>query len=86
VYASVRQLVVEIPVHRQLFAPLSALAVSTVLYLFLARWNAGIALAAACLLYGSGLIWSDGRRLFSFIRTTLRNQDVVSFQEGSGSS
>jgi hypothetical protein len=38
------------------------------------------------LLYGSGLIWSDGRRLFSFIQSTLRSRDVVSFQEGSGSS
>jgi O-antigen/teichoic acid export membrane protein len=72
VYISVRQLVVEVPVHRQLAAPLTALAVSVILYLVLARWNIGLALAASAAVYMAGLVRSDGRRLASFLVTIVR--------------
>jgi PST family polysaccharide transporter len=72
VYISVRQLVVEVPVHRQVFAPLSALAVSVILYLVLARWNVGVALASGSAVYVAGLMGSDGPRLASFLRTIVR--------------
>jgi len=72
VYISVRRLVVEVPVHRQLAAPLTALAVSVILYLVLARWNVGVALAASAAVYMTGLVRSDGRRLASFLLTIVR--------------
>ena len=72
VYISVRRLVVEVPVHRQLAAPLTALAVSVILYLVLARWNVGVALAASAAVYMAGLVRSDGRRLASFLLTIVR--------------
>jgi hypothetical protein len=61
--------VVEVPVHRQLTAPLSALAFSTIFYLALAKWNVWIALAGGVSLYVAGLAWSDGRQLAEFLRT-----------------
>jgi len=72
VYISVRRLVVEVPVHRQLAAPLTALAVSVILYLVLARWNVGVALDASAAVYMTGLVRSDGRRLASFLLTIVR--------------
>jgi O-antigen/teichoic acid export membrane protein len=72
VYISVRQLVVKVPVHRQLYAPLSALAVSVILYLVLARWNVGVALAGGSAVYVAGLVGSDGPRLASFLLTIVR--------------
>jgi hypothetical protein len=72
VYISVRRLVVEVPVHRQLAAPLTALAVSVILYLVLARWNVGVALAASAAVYMAGLVRSDGPRLGSFLLTIVR--------------
>jgi len=72
VYVSVRQLVVKVPVHRQLYAPLSALAVSVILYLVLARWNVGVALAGGSAVYVAGLVGSDGPRLASFLLTIVR--------------
>jgi len=72
VYISVRRLVVEVPVHRQLAAPLTVLAVSVILYLVLARWNVGVALAASAAVYMASLLRSDGRRLASFLLTLVR--------------
>jgi O-antigen/teichoic acid export membrane protein len=72
VYISVRRLVVEVPVHRQLAAPLSALAVSAIPYLVLARWNVGVALAASAAVYMAGMVRSDGPRLASFLLTIVR--------------
>jgi O-antigen/teichoic acid export membrane protein len=72
VYAAVRQLVVEVPVYRQLLMPLATLAVSAVLYLALAPWNVWIALALGCAVYVAGLYWTDGRRFVSFLRTVVR--------------
>jgi O-antigen/teichoic acid export membrane protein len=72
VYISVRQLVVEVPVHRQLATPLAALAVSMIFYLTLARWNVWVALTGGSALYWAGLAQSDGRRLASFLLTIVR--------------
>lgn len=68
VYVAVRRLVVEVPVHRQLSAPLTALAVSVILFLILARWSVGVAWAVSAAVYVAGLVRSDGQRLFSFVR------------------
>ena len=72
VYISVRRLVVEVPVYRQLAKPMAALAVAVIPYLVLARWNARVALAAGASVYVAGLVWSDGRRLASFLLTIVR--------------
>jgi O-antigen/teichoic acid export membrane protein len=69
VYFSVRQLVVEVPVYRELVRPLSALAVSTVVFLLLQRWGIWIALAGGSAVYAAVLAWSDGSLLFGFVRT-----------------
>jgi O-antigen/teichoic acid export membrane protein len=72
VYVAVRRLVVEVPVHRQLAAPLAALGASMILYLALAEWNVWAALASGSALYVAGLVGSDGPRLASFLRTIVR--------------
>lgn len=69
VYSSVRQLVVEVPVCRKLARPLSALAVSTVVFLLLEKWNLWIALAGGSAVYAAVLAWSDGSQLVAFVRT-----------------
>jgi O-antigen/teichoic acid export membrane protein len=72
VYDAVRRLVAEVPVHRQLAAPLTALAVSVISYLVLARWNVGVALVVGAAVYMAGLVWSDGPRLASFLQTIVK--------------
>jgi O-antigen/teichoic acid export membrane protein len=73
VYFSVRKVIVEVPVMRQLGAPLSVLAVSAAGYfLLLAKWNIWIALIGASAIYAAGLAWSDGHRLTAFIRMIFR--------------
>lgn len=69
VYFSVRQLVVEVPVCRELVRPLSALAVSAVVLLLLERWGIWIALTGGSAVYAAVLVWSDGSLLFAFVRT-----------------
>lgn len=69
VYFSVRQLVVEVPVWRELVRPFSALAVSTVVFLLLERWGIWIAVTGASAVYAAVLVWSDGSLLFAFVRT-----------------
>jgi O-antigen/teichoic acid export membrane protein len=69
VYFSVRQLVVEVPVCRELGKPLFALAVSAVVFLLLAKWNIWIALTGGSAVYAAVLVWSDGPQLFAFVRT-----------------
>lgn len=73
VYVSVKQLIVEIPVHAQFALPLSALAVSAVLYFTLVKWNLWAAVAASCVVYVATLIWTDGRRLTTFIQMLFGN-------------
>jgi O-antigen/teichoic acid export membrane protein len=68
-YFSVKQLVVEVTFHRQIFAPLIALAASAVVFLVLFQAHFWIALAAACGIYVSGFIWVDGRRFASILRS-----------------
>jgi len=72
VYFSVRQLVAEVPVHRQLMVPLFALAISMIFYLAVARWNLFIALTGGGAFYAAGLVCSDGRQLAEFLRTIAR--------------
>jgi O-antigen/teichoic acid export membrane protein len=72
VYLSVRQLVVPVPVGRQLVAPLTALAAAAVFYLALVKWNYWLALAVAVATYASCLVRSDGRQLLSFVKTIAR--------------
>jgi O-antigen/teichoic acid export membrane protein len=72
VYISVRRLVIEIPVHRQLAMPLLALVISTIFYLALAKWNVWIALLGAFALYVACLARSDGPQLAEFLRTIVR--------------
>jgi len=69
VYFSVRQLVVEVPAHRQFAGPLVSLALAAVSYWILLHWNVWIALAGGVVTYGIGLRWSDGPRLASFVRS-----------------
>jgi hypothetical protein len=73
----VRQLVVEVPVHRQLTIPLLALAVSAGVYLTFAKLNVWIALAAGSALYVGILAWKDGAQLISFVRAIVRSHTAV---------
>jgi O-antigen/teichoic acid export membrane protein len=68
VYVSAKRLVVEVPVHRQLVAPLISLGFSAAVFLTLVRTNYWLALAAACALYLASFAWIGGRRLTSMLR------------------
>lgn len=70
VYFAFRKAVVEVPVARQLAAPLAVLAVSALGYFaLLAKWNVWVALAGASAIYLAGLVFSDGRRVLLFARS-----------------
>jgi O-antigen/teichoic acid export membrane protein len=69
VYLAVRHSVADISVHRQLAAPLLAFVVSVACYFVLSPWNVWTGLAVAGLVYLTFLLWTDGRHLFSFLRT-----------------
>jgi O-antigen/teichoic acid export membrane protein len=69
VYFAVRQYVMEVPVHRQLFAPLVALGLAALVFLALRRWNLYIAVLAAVAVYAGVLMKSDGPRLTRFVRS-----------------
>ena len=77
VYVSVRQLIVEVPVHRQLTMPLSALALSMVFYFAFAKWNVWIAAAGGLVCYIVGLACSDGRQLAGFLQTIFRKSGTI---------
>jgi O-antigen/teichoic acid export membrane protein len=72
VYVSVRQLVVRVPIRRQMMMPLIALAGATVLYVAFVQWNFWAAVAVSALFYVWMAIRIDGRRLFSFVQTVIR--------------
>ena len=69
VYYCVRRFVVEVPVVRQLAAPLLTLAVSAVAYTALVQWNSWLALICGSAVYAAGLLWFSGRQLASVVRT-----------------
>jgi O-antigen/teichoic acid export membrane protein len=69
VWNAVRILVVVIPLRSQLAAPLGALLLSGIVYFALAGKNLPLALIGAVAVYLAALLWFDGRRLFSFIRS-----------------
>ena len=77
VYVSVRQLVVEVPIHRQITMPLSALALAIVFYLAFAKWNVWIASVGGVLCYFVGLACSDGRQLAGFLQTIFRKSGTM---------
>jgi O-antigen/teichoic acid export membrane protein len=68
VYRSVSKLVMEVPIHKQLLAPLASLGAAAVVYAFCMNWNVWGAVAAGAVTYGSGLLWTDGSRVASFVR------------------
>lgn len=72
VYFAVRRLVMEIPVHRQLTAPLVAFALSGMLYMALVSWNPWAALMGAIALYAGCLAWTDGQTVVSFVLPMIR--------------
>jgi PST family polysaccharide transporter len=76
VYFSVRQLVVEVPVCRNLAGPVCALAASAACFLFLARWNFWMALGGASAVYAAGMAWSEGREVTSFLRSIAGRSDA----------
>ena len=77
VYIAARKLVVHIPVHRQLAAPLLSLGAAALVYIGLLNWNPWLALAAATATYSLGLIWSDGPTAASFFRSVLTRQPIA---------
>ena len=69
VYFVVRRYVVEVPVHRQLFAPLVALGLAALCIFVLAPRNLPLAAAVAAVVYIGVFVKSDGPRLTQFVRS-----------------
>jgi O-antigen/teichoic acid export membrane protein len=69
VYFAVRDVIVEVPIARQVAAPFAVLLVSAAGYFAIAaKWNVWTALGGASAIYLCGLILADGRRLLAFAR------------------
>jgi O-antigen/teichoic acid export membrane protein len=75
VYVAVGRLVAALTVHRQLAAPLAALALSAAVFFALARWNIWIALFGGSAAYLGVLAVSDAPQLAAFLRTIARNPE-----------
>jgi len=73
-YFAVRRYVVEVPVHRQLFAPLAALALASLCFLGLEPRNLLAAVLVACAVYIGVFIRTDGARWILFMRSFVRGQ------------
>jgi PST family polysaccharide transporter len=69
VYFAVRRNVVEVPVHRQLFAPLLALGLAALCIFVLAPRNLPVAAVVAAAVYMGVFVKSDGPRLTQFVRS-----------------
>jgi PST family polysaccharide transporter len=76
VYFAVRRYVVEVPVHRQLFAPLLALGLASLVCLVLARWNLYAAVLAAAAVYVGVFLKADGPKLILFVKSVVRGKAV----------
>jgi O-antigen/teichoic acid export membrane protein len=77
VYFAVRKVIVEVPIGRQLGAPLAVLAVSALGYfLLLIKWNVWIALTGGAAIYLTGLAVLDGPRLLAFARIFANRPDA----------
>jgi len=74
VYLAVRWLVAEVPVHRQLAAPLAAFLLSFAVYRALLGWNPWAAMAAAAALYVTVLIRTGNGELALFALSILRKR------------
>lgn len=67
VYFAVKRLVVPIPVHRQLAAPLAALALSMAAYALMAKWGVAIAVGSGSVAFLAVLGVSDAPQLAGFL-------------------
>jgi O-antigen/teichoic acid export membrane protein len=74
VYVSVKQLVVEVPVHKEIVAPAAALGLAGVIFAGLNTVNYWMALVAACAIYLAVFAWVDGRRFAGILMATLRQR------------
>lgn len=74
VYLSVKQLVVEVPFHKQIGPPLVALAAAAAVFLPLYKAHFWIALVVASAVYVAGFAWVDGRRFASIARAAAKNR------------
>ncbi|MGD0632422.1 MAG: hypothetical protein ABR987_24120, partial [Terracidiphilus sp.] len=63
-------------VHRQLFGPLSALALASATWLVVARWNPTAAVLTAAVVYVGVFIKTDGPTLVLFLRSFARGRAV----------
>jgi len=77
VYFSVKQLVVEVPVHKELVAPLVALMLSAAVFLALNGINYWIALTAACAVYITSFALVDGRRFAEILIAAARRRQLA---------
>jgi O-antigen/teichoic acid export membrane protein len=84
VYVSVKQLVVEVPVHKQLVAPLIALSAAGAIFLLSFKSSVSVALIAACAAYLASFAWVDGRRFASIVRAAARKRLANSQSVASG--
>ncbi|MGD0201032.1 MAG: oligosaccharide flippase family protein [Bryobacteraceae bacterium] len=73
-YFAVRKFVSDVPVHRQVAAPLAALVLAVLCFLGLAKWNVLIAGSVAAAVYVGGFMRSDGARLIPFLRAVVRGE------------
>ena len=76
VYFAVRRYAVEVPVHRQLFAPVVALGLASLCFLWLAPRNLLAAVLVAAAVYVGVFMKSDGPRLVLFLQSVVRIRAV----------
>jgi len=76
VYFAVRKLVVEVPVHRPLYAPLAALGLASLVFMAVVRWNLHAAVLAAAAVYVGVFLKSDGPKLILFLQSVVRRKAV----------
>jgi PST family polysaccharide transporter len=76
VYYAVHKLVVDVPVHRQIFGPLTALGLASASWLVVARWNPTAAVLVAVVVYFCVFMKSDGPKLVLFLRSFVRGRVV----------
>jgi len=75
-YYAVQRLEVEITVHRQVIAPLAALALAGLCSLGVASWSHVAAVLVACAVYIGVFMKIDGARLFLFTRSVYHGNAV----------
>jgi len=73
-YFGVRRYVFEVPVLRQLLAPLTALGLAALVCLVVARWNLYAAVLSAAAVYVGVFLKSDGPKLIFFVQSVARGK------------